>query len=151
MKTTRIYIEGNLACHAVEEIADILVLPARSGRPAQSAVPAQCIAPACAAPTTSARPSTRASRLFACCGLAIVGAVIAFILSLGNANPAMPNDFAYAEVLVEPGDSLWSIAREHAVADLKLDDAIDLMRERNHLTSATLQPGMELLVPISLA
>ena len=52
-------------------------------------------------------------------------------------------------VTVEPGDSLWSIAAEHDVEGISIDDEVELMRTMNSLTSATLHAGMEIEVPVT--
>ena len=52
----------------------------------------------------------------------------------------------YASVVVQPGDTLWSIAAKHAGSG-DVQDAIDLISTVNHLHGATLQPGEHLRIP----
>lgn len=52
-------------------------------------------------------------------------------------------------VAVSAGDSLWSIAAEHGVDGLSTQDVVEVIRELNEFEQGTLQPGMELVVPVS--
>ena len=51
-------------------------------------------------------------------------------------------------VSVAPGDTLWNIAEEHGVEGLTTQQSVDLIRTWNDLEQSTLQPGMELIVPV---
>ncbi len=53
----------------------------------------------------------------------------------------------FTNVIVQPGDSLWSIAARHAGADGDVQAAIDRISEVNHLSAAALQPGEHLRIP----
>jgi nucleoid-associated protein YgaU len=48
-------------------------------------------------------------------------------------------------VVVEPGDSLWSIASEHVGGDIR--EAVVRIGELNGLASGTIQAGARLLLP----
>lgn len=52
-------------------------------------------------------------------------------------------------VEVSGGDSLWSIAAAHPIEGLDTSEVADVIQTINALDSGTLQPGMELQVPIS--
>lgn len=47
--------------------------------------------------------------------------------------------------MVEPGDTLWSIAAERYEGDPR--EGVWRLQERNGLTGAALTPGMVLVVP----
>lgn len=51
------------------------------------------------------------------------------------------------EIEVASGDSLWSLAERYGVDGLDTSQLVDLLIEWNGLESATLQPGMLLVVP----
>ena len=55
------------------------------------------------------------------------------------------------EVVVAPGDTLWSIARRHVGKEVDLRAAVDDIIARNRLSSTTLQPGQVLVVEIDEA
>ena len=89
----------------------------------------------------------------ALCGLA---AAIAISLALVSGGVLLQRQAAYdalaasletTEVIVHAGDSLWTIAAEHAVEGLDTAQTVELIQSWNGLSSATLQPGMELIVP----
>jgi LysM repeat protein len=47
--------------------------------------------------------------------------------------------------LVQPADTLWSIASQNYAGDVR--EGVWKLQERNHLSSATLRPGQALIVP----
>lgn len=51
------------------------------------------------------------------------------------------------QVNVEPGDSLWSLAREHPIPGLSTNEVVSRIRELNDLDSSLLRPGEQLMVP----
>lgn len=51
------------------------------------------------------------------------------------------------QVDVEPGDSLWSLAREYPIAGLSTNEVVNRIRELNDLDSSLLHPGEQLMVP----
>lgn len=57
---------------------------------------------------------------------------------------------ATIEVIVAPGDTLWSIARNHVSKEADLRAAVDDIMRRNNLSSNTLHPGQVLLVEVPL-
>jgi len=75
-------------------------------------------------------------------------------LSLMVALPALSSTQLYAagtqhfaNVTVQPGDTLWSIASAHTADSSDVQESIDRITAVNHLHSATLQPGQHLRIP----
>lgn len=54
----------------------------------------------------------------------------------------------YATVVVHPGDTLWSIASAHTASTSDVQDTIDRITEVNHLSTASIEPGQRLRVPM---
>lgn len=78
----------------------------------------------------------------------VVGGMICLILIVTLVNAATTGcpEEAYEEIIVAPGDTLWSIVRVHGG---KGDPRrmIDEIRRLNGLTDARLHPGQKLLLP----
>ena len=53
----------------------------------------------------------------------------------------------YETVTVVSGDTLWGIAEDHSVDGFTTANMVDAIREANHLESACLYGGTQLLVP----
>ncbi len=53
----------------------------------------------------------------------------------------------YTTVMVQPGDTLWSIASAHTGSNADIQETIDRISEANHLQAASLQPGERLRIP----
>jgi nucleoid-associated protein YgaU len=49
--------------------------------------------------------------------------------------------------LVQPGDTLWSIATAHYAGDPR--EGVWEIEKRNHLPGATIEPGQQLVLPAS--
>jgi hypothetical protein len=49
--------------------------------------------------------------------------------------------------VVQQGDDLWTIASGHYDGGIDLRKAVYVIRQANHLSDATLQPGQELQLP----
>lgn len=85
---------------------------------------------------------------FACA----VTAACALGITLSAARPggaaALAPVTATVEVVVAPGDTLWSIARKHVAREVDLRAAVDDIVARNRLSSTTLQPGQVLVVGV---
>jgi LysM repeat protein len=47
--------------------------------------------------------------------------------------------------IVQPGDTLWSIAAAHAAGDPRA--GVWSLQQRNHLSGATITPGQRLILP----
>jgi nucleoid-associated protein YgaU len=53
----------------------------------------------------------------------------------------------YATVIVQPGDTLWSIAAARSSGSGDVQELVDRISDANHLQAATLQPGQRLRIP----
>jgi predicted Zn-dependent protease len=76
-------------------------------------------------------------------------------LSLSVTLPALSSMRLYAAtperstfVTVRSGDTLWSIASAHAGANDDVEGTIDRIITINHLSSAPIQPGERLRIPL---
>lgn len=113
----------------------------------------QQVLPADAHAALSAR---KGSRVHSCAKgvLALVLALVLagsgiFLLSARSASAAaLIEGVEYTEVRVASGDSLWALAEAHPVDGLETAQVVELIMEENGLSSATLQPGMLLSVPL---
>jgi LysM repeat protein len=74
--------------------------------------------------------------------LLLAGLVAALVASTSRA--AQPGEPAVA--VVQPGDTLWSVAARHAPSDDPYG-VIEEIRRLNHLTGNTIHPGQELILP----
>lgn len=53
----------------------------------------------------------------------------------------------YKEIVVEPGDTLWEIAKsQHGSKDLR--EIVFDIEKTNHLSNQSIQPGQIILVPV---
>lgn len=98
-----------------------------------------------------ARPRTRMACWFAA-ALIICGLLLAVFLrfSVDSSRRAQIVDsISYERVTVRPGDSLWSLAREHSVEGISTEDLVSIMKARNGVSDSLLQPGQSLLVAAS--
>ena len=78
--------------------------------------------------------------------LILLGVVLLTLLvfALGAARPssgATPE----TRYVVQPGDTLWEIAADHAGGDVR--EAVWTLTQRNDLASPVVQPGQVLVVP----
>ncbi len=85
--------------------------------------------------------------------LAALVAVLFAAFSLGRsasqAAPPSPTPALQAQrVTVQHGDSLWTLARRIA-PDKDPRDVVAQIREVNDLTSSSLQPGQQLVLPVA--
>ncbi|MGE5593443.1 MAG: LysM peptidoglycan-binding domain-containing protein [Betaproteobacteria bacterium] len=55
------------------------------------------------------------------------------------------------EVVVAPGDTLWTIARDHVGKEVDIRAAVNDIMARNRLSSAALRPGQVLMVEANVA
>lgn len=69
-----------------------------------------------------------------------------FVLWIGSQSQAT-DELLYSSVTVEPGDTLWHIAREAAPRE-DPRKVVWLIREKNQMTDVKLFPGQRLLVPV---
>lgn len=84
--------------------------------------------------------------------VAVLAAVSAFVdVSVSNRLEASLDSVPAVAVYVAPGDSVWSLAEEHPINGYSTSDVARWIEEKNDLSTATLLPGQELLVPSSEA
>jgi hypothetical protein len=55
--------------------------------------------------------------------------------------------FTYKEIIVEPGESLWSIASKYNFHNDDIRKIVCTIKEINFLNNSTIQPGQRLLIP----
>jgi len=79
--------------------------------------------------------------MFARIALVTLVAVIAWATFVRPSESASPE----RTYVVQPADTLWSIATEHYAGDPRA--AIWKLQQRNGLSSTTLRPGQELVLP----
>ena len=72
--------------------------------------------------------------------------VLAAVLGFGNAVNAAPDSGGSVEIVVERGDTLWSVARRHEPAQDPLV-TVEEIRELNDLSGYTIHPGQRLKLP----
>ena len=65
-----------------------------------------------------------------------------------NAGVSPGNSVTYQEIVVVPGETLWSIA-QHVSSRQDIRSVVDTLVELNHLESAGLVAGQRLIVPIT--
>jgi len=74
-------------------------------------------------------------------------------LTLGAAHTqsgATTGRLVTVEVVVAPGDTLWSIAQRHVSREVDLRAAVDSILAKNGLSSTALRPGQVLLVEVEI-
>lgn len=111
-------------------------------------------APVTARPTVLTPRGRRALRLARTLGLALCALAIGIVIALSSgaqasAGPAagtLPAGAGFDTVVVEEGDSLWSIAAEVSGGADTRDVVLDIV-EVNGLDRQVVHPGQELAVP----
>lgn len=58
-----------------------------------------------------------------------------------------PGDISYAEIQIEHGDSLWSLAEQYR-GKMSSDDWIKLVKMENELTNIKIVAGKSLVIPV---
>lgn len=77
--------------------------------------------------------------------LAVVVLILSVFFSLSlDKDPA--NE--YKTVLINEGDTLWSIADQYGDHSLTNEEFIDWIEEHNHVQADRLQPGRTIVIPI---
>lgn len=72
------------------------------------------------------------------------------VVSVNNMVFADDKPSRYSIVIVEHGDTLWSIAAKHCSNDQDIRDVIARMKQENHLDrSVQIHPGQMLRIPVS--
>lgn len=51
------------------------------------------------------------------------------------------------EVVVQSGDTLWSLAQSHQLEGLSVDETVSIIRSWNDVPEGLVYPGMEIVVP----
>ncbi|MEK4632583.1 MULTISPECIES: cell division suppressor protein YneA [Bacillus] len=76
---------------------------------------------------------------------AILSAVILLVSCAGN-DQALSQ---YVKIKVQDGDTLWSLADQVAEKkNINKEDFIEWVTENNHLQTADIKPGDELILPV---
>ncbi len=97
--------------------------------------------------STRVRLTRRARRLavvLALCGGVVLGSLLDSLVS-GGAGDGL-HLAGVSSVVVEPGDTLWSIA-ESVAGGADVRDVVDRIQELNRLEGSSLVPGQVLLLP----
>lgn len=54
----------------------------------------------------------------------------------------------YTEWVVQPGDTLWKVARSHLPAGMDIREYVFLIKKANGVSNSIIQPGEVLLLPV---
>lgn len=128
-------IDGNLALAPVAEKPLFQVVDGR-----RAALPAA--------------PAVRQQNAHPACVLAVV-AICALMLAFGFlqlhaqqvAFDQMCESASRTEVVVQSGDTLWSLAQSHQLEGLSVDETVSIIRSWNDVPEGLVYPGMEIVVP----
>ena len=74
--------------------------------------------------------------------LLAVAALVVAVAARQSSGAGHPQSY-----LVQPGDTLWSIATAHYAGDPR--EGVWEIEKRNHLSGATIEPGQRLVLPAS--
>ena len=69
-----------------------------------------------------------------------------FFSSAKVAKSDVPEYKYYTSIIIEEGDSLWSIANEYNHSNVDIHEYVKELKELNGLTSETIQAGQHLLI-----
>ena len=81
-------------------------------------------------------------------GISFMTIAIQIEPGLFHQNSHLDVEYREIQVVVQPGDTLWSIAKSH-VPNQDPRDVIGATREKNQLLSATLSPGQVLKISVA--
>lgn len=56
-------------------------------------------------------------------------------------------NYELKEIVVEPGDTIWTIAEKHCSPEENIRNFVFTIREVNEIDGAVIHPGQKLLVP----
>jgi hypothetical protein len=124
-----------------------------AGRPTASRpVPSRAVRGGCATPERAAVPQLRLTRrgrrlvlALAFVGAVALGSLVApLVEGAGDGGLQLAGE---RSVVVEPGDTVWSIAGEAAGADQDVRTVVDAIEELNDLEGSALVPGQVLELP----
>lgn len=104
--------------------------------------------------TLSTVPAVRQDTAHPVCVFAVV-AICALMLAIGflqlhvgqSTFDQMHESAARTEFVVQPGDTLWSIAQSHPLDGLSVDETVSIIRSWNDVPEGLVYPGMEIVVP----
>ena len=75
--------------------------------------------------------------------------IVTTFLSISAISNGDLNSYSeYKEVYVRPGDTIWSIAKEHYGNDIDVREGIYMIKECTGIESSSLTVGQVLLVPV---
>lgn len=127
-------VDGACARHAIARDRQLWAPDAFASQP-----PRRC------SPLSLARALVLGSLLIVLAGVS----VFTLLSARSSAELQAIESARYTEVSVSPGDSLWSLASEHPVTGLDTGRTVELIRERNDLSTGALHAGMTIEVPVS--
>lgn len=78
--------------------------------------------------------------------LLLISLCINFIPTTVKAETCEPT--SYESVLINNGDTLWSIAKEYNTSDISTNDYIDEIKTINGLTGDSINGGNYILIPV---
>jgi hypothetical protein len=89
---------------------------------------------------------------YAVLALAFIFVVLFLMMRLNDVHAAQlftraVNSTTYEELVVQQGDSLWTIAASNGIDGLDTAHVVKVIEQRNGLTEAGLHPGQRLFVP----
>jgi LysM repeat protein len=119
------------------------------GGPRVTAVPGRAASARRAAVTSGRRGvrlTRRGRRVIGALLAALLAGVLALLLGVGPAVNAAPESGGSVEIVVERGDTLWSVARRHDPAQDPLV-TVEEIRKLNDLPGYTVHPGQRLKLP----
>ena len=94
------------------------------------------------------KKNTMKNRRLSIAGTILITIFFLFIFTtLGNTRSYGDAETEYVNVVVEPGDSLWSIAKIYTPDHSDIRKTIVIIIERNELENDIIYPGDFLLVP----
>jgi nucleoid-associated protein YgaU len=78
-----------------------------------------------------------------------IGAVSAILIALlSSITTRQAEEYDTVTVTVESGDTLWSIAEQHAPNSMDLRDYIYMMYKLNEGLTPNIQPGTGIIIPV---
>ena len=104
--------------------------------------------------TVPSASNVRQDNAHPACVFAVV-AICAFMLAFGFlqlhaqqvAFDQMCESSSRTEVVVQSGDTLWSLAQSHPLEGLSVDETVSIIRSWNDVPEGLVYPGMEIVVP----
>lgn len=93
------------------------------------------------------------SILYSCCIVVVVVLIVVVLVGIRNnsmeAKASVDGKYIYKSVLVESGDTLWSIASEHQDDYLgSLDEYVEEIKDINNLGTGYIDAGEYIIIPV---